>query len=441
MRLIVPPLFLLFLSCFNQPAPDWISNQPSKTGYWFGIGIVEKPFKGNDIREEAHGKALSEIASQISVDVSGSFKQVITETNLSLDEYAESIIQTRVDNNLSNIEIVDFYDGKDRYYLLARLSQKIYYDSLERKRKNAVESAIGLLEKAESELTVQSFTALAEAMNEISPYLDIPIKEEYPKGSGKVVNLYSTIKLLANTMVDRIQLLPKSVEFEIKLGMTQNVNLQAQIIDSHTNHPLNNFPVTGSINDDIVEGIVLSDNNGNCTFSLPVLNDKASIKYMNFKVRINDLIGDSQLFGKLPSIHGQTLIKILPPDILVQIKEYNLGEETENPYITPVIIEFFSNLFSANFVETKNADFIIYGVVNSRLVSEKPNDYGIYQTFADATISISKGDSGEKLIEKSFNKIQGSDFSSNHESANQALKKLSEKISKEFLPELSKILQ
>jgi len=92
-------------------------------------------------------------------------------------------------------------------------------------------------------------------------------------------------------------------------------------------------------------------------------------------------------------------------------------------------------------VESNNADFIIKGNVNTRSVSDKPNDYGIYQTFADATISISRGATGEKIIEKSFNKIQGSDFNSQTESANQALKKLSEKITKEFLPEILGILQ
>jgi hypothetical protein len=104
-------------------------------------------------------------------------------------------------------------------------------------------------------------------------------------------------------------------------------------------------------------------------------------------------------------------------------------------------MEFFASHFSANFVESNDADFIIKGTVNTRSVSDKPNDYGIYQTFADATISISKGEIGEKLIEKSFNKIQGSDFNSQTESANQALKKLSEKITKEFLPEILGILE
>ena len=57
------------------------------------------------------------------------------------------------------------------------------------------------------------------------------------------------------------------------------------------------------------------------------------------------------------------------------------------------------------------------------------------------TISISNGETGEEILEKSFNKIQGSDFQSNREAANQALKKMSEKITKDLLPEIIDLLK
>ena len=217
--------------------------------------------------------------------------------------------------------------------------------------------------------------------------------------------------------------------------------MTVQIIDNQNKDPLINIPVLGNVLENDLGGVVLSDGNGNCTFSLPTLNGKTAIQYMNYEVKIVELLGESPLFGNLPHIQVQSIIKVMPPNLLVQIKEYNLGKETGNPYIAPVIMEFFAAQFSANFVESNNADFIIKGNVNTRSVSDKPNDYGIYQTFADATISISRVATGEKIIEKSFNKIQGSDFNSQMESANQALKKLSEKITKEFLPEILEILQ
>ena len=84
---------------------------------------------------------------------------------------------------------------------------------------------------------------------------------------------------------------------------------------------------------------------------------------------------------------------------------------------------------------------LISGTINTRSVSDTPNDYGIYQVFGDMTVIITNGETGAKLLEKSFNKIQGSDFQSNKEAANQTLKKMSEKITKEFLPEILEILQ
>ena len=49
-------------------------------------------------------------------------------------------------------------------------------------RQNAVNTALGLLDKAEFEFTAQTFTFLNEAMQELTPYLDVPIEEEYPFG-------------------------------------------------------------------------------------------------------------------------------------------------------------------------------------------------------------------------------------------------------------------
>ena len=238
MKLIVPILVLLF-SCSHRPEPEWVTNQPNAENYWFGVGSVEKPFYGNDIREEARSQALNEIASQISVDVSSSFEKVITEHNLSLDEFAKSVVKIRVDNNLPNSENIDFFENKNRYYFLARLSQTQYYETIEKQRHNAVKTTLGLLRKAESEFNIHSFTFLSEAMNEIVPYMDIPIKEEYPLGSGKIVNLYSYIKLLANTFINRFRLVLDQGSIEMKLGFKRGIQLGIKVVDNKSN-PIEN---------------------------------------------------------------------------------------------------------------------------------------------------------------------------------------------------------
>ena len=161
MKVIVPIIFLLLLSCSNHPEPEWIISQPKAEGYWFGTGSVKKPFYGDDIREEARNKALSDISTQISVKVSGTFKRVVTEHNLSIDDLTESITEIRVKNNLTHVENIDEYESKDRYYFLVRLSQATYYETIEKKRRNAVKTALGLLDKAESEFNIQAFSFLS----------------------------------------------------------------------------------------------------------------------------------------------------------------------------------------------------------------------------------------------------------------------------------------
>ena len=429
------------MSCASRSEPEWIESQQNAENYWFGVGSVEKPFYGDDIREEARNQALNEIASQISVDISGSFEQVITEHNLSLDEFATSVVKTRVDNKLLNIEIVDSYENKNRYYLLAKLSQTKYYEAIEKLRRNAVKTALGLLEKSESEFNIQSFTYLSEAMNEISPYMDIPIEEEYPVGSGKTINLYSYIKLLANTSINRFRLIPNQETVEMKLGFSREIQLGVKVVDNNSNAPIENVPVNCYIDEHNKSSFTLSDTEGNCIFSVPSTTDDKPIQYVNFEVNMDEIIESVQLFGVLPKIQAQSTLKVNPPKIFIQISENNLGEATVNPYIQPVITEFFAQNFSANFVDTNNADLIISGSVNTRFVSDTPNDYGIYQVFGDATISITNGETGEDILKKSFNKVQGSDFQTNKEAANQSLKKMSEKITEDFLPEIIELIK
>ena len=440
-RITVSIFFIFILACASRSEPEWMKTQPKVEGYWFGIGTVQAPFYENSCREAARNKALSEISTQISVEISGSFDRVITEHNLNLDEITKSIIKTRVDNTLPNIEIMEFYNSKERCGLLVRLSQSVYYETIERQRRNAVQSALGLLTQAESDFNVQTFAYLSEALSEIIPYMDIPIEEEYPLGSGRIVNLYSYIKVQTNKSISRLILVPDNEIVEMKRGFNRDLQLGLRVVDKKSNTPIENIPVICYINTDEQGSFALSDANGDCIFPVPKIRDEKSIQFINFEMNMPEILQNHTLFGVLTPIQVQTTLKVIAPKINIQITENNLGESTINPYIQPVISEFFSRYYSANFVDTDDADIIIQGMVNTRSLSDFPNDYGIYQVFGDLTIFISKGETGETLLEKSFNKVQGSDFQSNREAANQSLKKMSKKITEEFLPELIDIIE
>ena len=127
---------------------------------------------------------------------------------------------------------------------------------------------------------------------------------------------------------------------------------------------------------------------------------------------------------------------MIPPKVLLNITENILGTPLSNSYVEPEIVNFFVNNFSAEFVSKGDPDLIINAIINTRSVSEDPNQYGIFQVFGDITISISSASTGALLLKKSFNKVQGSDFNSNEEAANQSLKKIKELVNSDFLPNI-----
>ena len=154
---------------------------------------------------------------------------------------------------------------------------------------------------------------------------------------------------------------------------------------------------------------------------------------LQFEVNMGEILQSSELFGALSQIQAQSTLYVNTPMIYIHVIENNLGSPNDNPYVQPVINQFFARNFSAKFVDAEQADLLISGTVNTRSSSEAPNEFGIYQVFGDMTISMSNGKTGEKLLEKSFNNIQGAAFQSNREAANQSIRKISEKITEDFL--------
>ena len=144
-----------------------------------------------------------------------------------------------------------------------------------------------------------------------------------------------------------------------------------------------------------------------------------------------------------PNSYPQTpiSIKINSPSIFVSIEEKLLGKKTENPIVGPMIKEFFSTNLFANFGDIENADLIIRGNVNTSKKSDKPNEWEIYQTFSDATITIINGRTGDEIYSVTVPKIQGADFNSNEGSAKEAIKKISKKLETITLPQILKRIQ
>ena len=80
MKKLILCTLIFLLSCAYQASdmPDWVYGQ-RQAGYWYGLGVIQKPFTGEDIRLAAREAAIREIASQIRIEVSSDLTHIIVD--------------------------------------------------------------------------------------------------------------------------------------------------------------------------------------------------------------------------------------------------------------------------------------------------------------------------------------------------------------------------
>ena len=426
----------LFIKCASNPVSttldSWQEIQDEEN-YWYGIAIISKSSSINNIQETARNQAIAEIASQIKININQDFKRIVEEKNYNINDYSLQVVNSRINMNIEDIEIVNFKNNHDSYMLLARLSKDKYYDNIERKRNNSKTLALEYISKAISP-TLLSFESLVKAEDAIFPYLDYPIYVKYKNGTK---NLYTLIHSIRNELIERIMIIPETKEISLKnlVGETQSVIVT--VIDSKTNLPLPSIPLISILNDK--RNQCSTDKSGKCQF---FINKPSFTKEITQFYKINIDRGTLyQAEANFNYLDSQIILHLEPINIYLEISEENLGKKISHPYIEPILKEYFMTEFHSNFINDKeNYDINIKVNVSTRANTNKPNEFGIYQTFADATIDIKINNQEESILQVSINDIQGADFTSFSEAGHKALEKIRNKIFAETLPELVSIL-
>ena len=149
-------LFVLYsFSCFSTP-PQWIDDRPSNSEYWHGIGFVSHS-KSNDPKMLAREYAIHEISSQIKINISSEMDIITSDYNGSIDNVITSVMNSRVDLLLPELEFVDSYRTDDGVYFYARLNKQSYHRAMERLRVNARDTALNYVMRSEKKFGKGSF--------------------------------------------------------------------------------------------------------------------------------------------------------------------------------------------------------------------------------------------------------------------------------------------
>tara|TARA_A100001011_G_scaffold393024_1_gene481889 strand:+ start:66 stop:1295 length:1230 start_codon:yes stop_codon:yes gene_type:complete len=399
-----------------------LDSRPKDPSYWHGIGYA--PFENiKNPHSLAKEYAIQEISSQIKVNISSEMNIVVKDFNGSIDNAITSVIKSRVDLLLPELEFVGNFKDKTGVYFYARLNKERYQLAMNRLRENAKITILNYLKDADKEFGSRSFKIIQKAWKEIVPFTDEPIMVNI---DGNRLNLYSLIKQKLNEFDRRLILKGKVKKELMKTFIDRNNSISIEIRDAKTNKFLPGVPINISIFDN--KQVIYSDNNGMVRKDIePVSNAKSfDIKFKLDEKTLFDNNHDNLELD--PSIYSLS-VNVLPATVSILSYEKNLGESMEQNIIEPFIKKILNG--KLEFVDN-NPDFVLRIESDTEERSKRMNEKFPYFVFGKAKITFKEVSNDKEFFSTQVSNIKGGDF----ESIEIAGLRSYDKMMKEMIPQL-----
>ncbi len=396
-------LILIHLSCSTAP-PPWVSSMPNDSEYWHGIG--SSSLDNPNHKALAKELAIHEISSQIKIYISSEMEIVTKEYNDSVDDMMSSVMKSRVDLMLPELELVGSYSSKHISYAYYRLNKEKYYTAMKRLRMNAKNTALAYIKDSDETYNVNSFYLIQKAWQEILPFSDEPIMVNY---KNEKILLYSLIKQKLDEYNQRLVINGRLENKKIRTIVDRENAISIQVIDKVLKKPINNVPIKISLPTKHVT--LISDKNGIVNYNFRGLMLASSFDIL-FQIDQGELLKDkSFIHGSLPMKQNifSTTMNIVPSMVSIKSFEKNLDKIMKRKMLEPVIKKLFNN--KVEFV-IENPDFYIIIESNTFQKSERAGDNYPYFVYGNATISFKDAKTNEEFFNFVISDIKGADFSS-----------------------------
>lgn len=155
--------------------PDWLQDRPQAPDAYIGIGRADKNLHPVDFAQIAKRNALSDLASEIKVQIDTRSMLYQIENRDRYREDYQSATRLRAQQNLEGYEQVDSWQNDDQYAVYYRLSKSAYQRQQEARRRQALDRARAFFQQGQ-QLENQGRYADAlqqhlQALTILEPYL------------------------------------------------------------------------------------------------------------------------------------------------------------------------------------------------------------------------------------------------------------------------------
>ena len=421
--LIIPAVVLTVLSCgttsASKPAeevkPEWIDNYPVDSAYYIGVGSSNTGNKSADM-ESAKAKALTDLASAISVQISSEQSFVVKEDSEgNAYQSAEVQINQAVSNNFKDVEVADsYYSEKSGYWFYYRLS-KAKWAAIQAMEKMAIDDRVKSLinpvyESADS-TSVDKISSLAKSWNIVaeSPY-EGTIHSSFKDESGLLIDL---IEMNMGRVTKDMELTVTPSEITTEPGKYENIKVSVKNRNGKNPGQIKIAFYSKKDNSKCAE--IITDQNGQYS---------GKIRFSSLPTGKSDVTAAIALdeFGLSPDMMKSSIVT---PEKQLKIQMNHISVlltlKVNGDYRIESLKDSVKSLFSRDEFAVKLSD----GGNNERFAVEfsmyfrnlPENSYGVFLTKAKASISLLKEGSNIYSYESKEYKEGGLDWDQAQERA------------------------
>lgn len=429
--------------------PKWVKDRPVDQNYYIGIGKANKESSENYL-EVAKNKALSDMISEISVNISSNSVLYQIEDKEGLRETYQERIKLATKDYIEGYEIVDSWESKEEYWVYYRLSKAEY----KRRKQEILDRAINLskdfyekAKEAEKEFDihnaliyyVKSFDAIKKHIGEDLSVFTL---------EGKIY-LDNAIYQSIQGILSRIIITPGKEIFTIKSLSSEHEPVYVNVKLNTDQGPqiLDNVPVLFSYAKHKLTGIeeVITDSKGVAECTKANMVPKGKNQIIKAKFNIDSYFKETTEDNILKNIVLENNIRP-QNNIHIEVKElfaYLDSDEkifgTHNTVqpITQILEEELSKNYFSFTSSKENADIIIK--IESKIVKgTKLDKHNLHTAFLNCNISIINVKNNLVIFNDLINE-KGMASGSFKSAAKNAIKKAKNDITIKLLPNIRNI--
>jgi hypothetical protein len=447
-------LFLSFYSCASlnvsagsKKKPDWVKERPVSDRYYIGIGMANT-YQDNYIKV-AKNNALTDMVSEISVQISSNSVLRQFEDNAGFREQFESITKMSMKDELEGYEIVDSWEGDNQYWVYYRLSIEKYKRLKREKLEKAKELAKDFYEKArgaaQSTDIHNALNYYVKAFEAIRPHLDEDLSIFTLEGRIELGNaIYQNIQEIFSSIVIE----PEQQEFHIKALSANNPPVRARVYyeNNGMSQPVNNLSMIFSFPElqlDKTEKVT-SNTSGLITCSIAEMAPKGKQQKIKASLNTDTYFGkQNSLLNKMFAKEGNVPYKYLILNVsdlnaYFEASENEFGQPSSSKPIAKLFKKELSEDFFSFVPDKKDADVLVK--VESNTVKGKVmKKYNLHTAYINCNISITNAKTNEEIYSTGISNVKGMKTGSFSMAAQDAREKAQQKIQQKIIAEIRKM--